>query len=126
MYSVRSQLHPQYGNVIEIAREDNGAFSTPLSAEQEARRAHQKWYQEKIMSRFLIDDQIFDITELEKWRHEEYQSLPKCQECGALLPLAEVFPHKYSGTDLFCSQNCSNSNFYRMVDHFNDYEECDL
>jgi hypothetical protein len=126
MYSVRRQIHPQYGPVVEITREDDGLFSAPFLAEQQARKEHQKWREENILGRFLIDDQILDLTQLEKWSHEEYRDLPKCQECGSLLLLEEVFPHRYSDNNLFCSQNCSNTNYHRRVDHLNDYEECDL
>ena len=126
MYSVRRQIHPQYGPIVEIIREDDSSIATPFLAEHLARKEHQKWREENVMGRFLIDDQIIDLSQLEKWSHDEYQSLPKCQECRSLLLLEEVFPHRYSDTDLFCSQKCSNTNYHRRVDHLNDCEECDL
>jgi hypothetical protein len=125
MYSVRRQTHPQYGSVVEILREETGTCINPFQAEQQARKERRLWQDEKIKARFLIDNQILALTDLEKWSHDEYQSLPKCQDCGKLL-CGEVFSHSLADSQFFCSQSCADNNYHRKVDHLNDCEECDL
>jgi hypothetical protein len=79
----------------------------------------------KIQSRFLIDNQIFDINQLERWSYDEYKSLPKCQNCGKIL-FGEVFSNSFSDSQLFCSKYCSDDDYHRQVAHLNDFVDCEV
>ena len=126
MYNVTKQNHPQYGNVIEIIRDEAGPAPTPFQAEQLARKEYRLWKESGTKKiRFLIDQQIVNLTELTHWSHEEYKSLSKCQECGKILS-GDVYTHSLSGDALFCRQACADANYDWQVDHLSDCEECDL
>jgi hypothetical protein len=120
MYLIKQrQTHPDYGPIIEIVRDELGSYDDPFLVEKQAKKEWKKG------TRFLIDNQIFNIHQLEIWIREEYQSLPKCQNCAKILK-DQVFSHDLAGNGLFCSQICSDYNYHQRADHLNDYEECDI
>lgn len=126
MYNVTKQEHPQYGNVIEITKDVAGSVPTPFQAEQLARKEHRFWKESGAKRiRFLIDQQIVNLTELSHWSHEEYKSLPKCQECGKILS-GDVYTHSLSGISLFCRQACADADYDWQMEHLSESEECDL
>jgi hypothetical protein len=120
MYKIQPQEHEQYGSIIEILRDEEGNYLSPFEVERAAKRLGKN-----NRVRFLIDEQIFNANQLEAWARSEYQFLPKCQNCSKIL-FGQVFSHSLSGSSLFCSQSCADHNYHQQVDHFNDYEECDI
>ena len=125
MYSLHRENNPQYGPVIQITHQEVGTCETPFQIEQLARKEYLLWQNEKIQSRFLIDNQIFDINQLERWSYDEYKSLPKCQNCGKIL-FGEVFSNSFSDSQLFCSKYCSDDDYHRQVAHLNDFVDCEV
>jgi hypothetical protein len=124
-YQVLKQIHPDYGNVILIQHAEDGFFNTPFQAERAAKREYQNWKgNNKIKIRFLIDQEILQLNQLEHWANEEYTDLPKCQECAQILD-GKVYNHSLSDTYLFCSINCCDRNYAEEIEHLNDYEEFD-
>lgn len=52
-------------------------------------------------------------SELHEWAEKEYEKLPKCSHCGDLLG-KEKFCHDFSDGDLFCSENCAETNYWAL------------
>lgn len=126
MYNVMRQTHDRYGSVIEITREEVGEFETPFRAVNRAISLRRIWMEEGADKvRILVDGQIMITKRAESWANEEYKALPKCEECAKILGEA-VFTNKYCGTNLFCSQVCSNKNFDYIVSQWDEETECDL
>ena len=119
-YLVAHKNHEQYGNVIEISRSEEGLI-TPYKAYLKAKDLKNK-FTGKI--RFLIDQQILvTANQVEIWARDEYQALPKCQECAKILAV-DVFTHQFSDC-LFCSQVCADKNFEFEIKKFEE-DDIDL
>lgn len=125
MYIVSRSSDEKYGNVIAILRAEDGEISPFLTVE-EAKKEKRLWEeQELIKSRFMVDGQILTTSGLNQWAREEYQNLPKCNECGKIL-YGKVYVNRLSNNYLFCTQFCADSNYHQQLYHLNDYEEFDL
>jgi hypothetical protein len=125
MYKTCRSNHEKYGNVVSILRTEDGQ-QTPFLVSEEAKKEKRLWEtQDKIRVRFIIDNQILTTNQLEKWAHEEYLHLPKCGFCAQIL-FGDVHTNTISHATLFCSQICADRDYHQQMDHFNDYEECDL
>lgn len=124
MYSVSRQNHTRYGNIICIEPDNDGEFNTPFWAVQKLRNIKRLWKEEspKIKIRYLIDGQIMTISEAETWAIVEYKSLPKCEHCNKILG-GHVYTHSLCGTNLFCSQECSDKNYINIINKREDEEE---
>jgi hypothetical protein len=123
MYNVNKKIHNKYGNIIEIIREESGEFDSPYSVANKARTMYRILVEEtNTKVRILVDEQVLTLTKLTKWADDEYKSLPKCEECGKILS-EEVFTHNFSGTALFCSQNCADKNYHFQMEKMKDEEE---
>lgn len=124
MYTITRKEDPKYGNVIEVTRE--GTIETPFYAVLAAKKDCRLWKESGARKvRFLVDGQILNLTELEKWAREEYQSLPKCHWCVKILD-GDVYTHRLSGDRLFCRQDCADRDYAQEMEHMTDYEEFDL
>jgi hypothetical protein len=124
MYSVRRNNHPQYGSIIEIVTEENGIYKSPFQVEKQAKKEYRLWILETSKVRFLFDNQIFNINQIERWARDEYKSLPKCHGCAAILD--ELLFTNSIEQAFFCSQRCADLSYQQQMDRFNDYEECDI
>jgi hypothetical protein len=125
MYLVLRKKHEQYGNVIEIVKDDVGEYKTPFLVLYKAKSLRSQWINEgAIKVRFLVDNQILPIKHIDRWANDEYRSLPKCEFCGAIL-MGQVFNHQFSQNNLFCSQICSDKDFDFQMEKYSDEEECD-
>lgn len=123
MYSVQKKKHERYGNVIEIIREDSDKYITPFQAVNQARSIRRTWIEEGATKvKILIDGQVLTLPQMESWAIKEYNSLPKCEECGKILG-GDVFTHSLSGDKLFCTQTCADKNYSFVLERFNDNEE---
>jgi hypothetical protein len=126
MYSVSRQDHPTYANIVLIIREDNGMYATPGLAYNYAMMCRRRWRDEGAKKvRFLIDDQIMNPAQAEVWAKTEYQSLPKCFNCGAILH-GNVFTHPQCESKLFCKQTCADQDYQIYMDNLLDEEEIEL
>jgi len=123
MYSISRITHEKHGKVVEISRDENGSFETPFWAVEKAKTEKRLWLTEGAKKvKFLVDNKILTLSELESWGHHEYQTLPKCYSCAAILK-ETVFTHKLCGTNLFCSQDCADKDFVRLTEVDNDESE---
>jgi hypothetical protein len=112
MYNVSKKNDLFHKRVIEITRDDNGSFNTPFQAINNAILTKRLWLAEgKFKIRFLIDQQLLAANELNKWANDEYKSLSKCKECGKILN-GEVYTHRFCNKDFFCSEVCSDKNYF--------------
>lgn len=128
MYKVSRLNHEQYGKIIEIVREESGPEQTPFLAVNQAIRMRRQWKEEtKGKVRILIDGQVLTVAQAESWSHEEYKSIPKCEECGKVLS-GDVYTHQLCDSNLFCSRDCADKNYDFQIEKMNDNEEteCDL
>ena len=103
MYEVYQKNHDQYGNVIEIVREELAKYETPFMALNAAMAMSRLLG--KLKTRFLIDGQIMTLKQADNWSNEEYKSLPKCKSCAQIL-YGDIYTHNLIDTNIFCSQNC--------------------
>ncbi len=125
MYKVSRLTHEKYGNVIEIIRAEPGEEATPFRAVNKALTLRRLWKEESNSKvRILIDGQVMQPSRAETWANEEYKSLPKCQECGAILA-GDVHTHSLSD-DLFCSTKCADKNYDFKVEKMSDNEETEF
>lgn len=125
MYNISQLNHIKYGNVIEISRQEVGEYPTPFNVINKALTMRRLWMEkDKIKVKFLIDNQVLTVKQIEHWANEEYKSLPKCQACGQILN-GNVYTHKLCGSHLFCSQACADQDHLIKVEKINDEEECD-
>lgn len=125
MYIVSQQKHDEYGNIIEILRDDLGEYQTPFLAVYKAKSLRVQWLKEGALKvRVLVNNQILNINRIDMWANEEYRSLPKCESCAKILT-GQIFNHQLSENNLFCSQVCADKDFDYQVERFSDEEECD-
>lgn len=123
MYIVSKQNHETYGNIISILIEENGIYESPFQAVNQVKLLKRLWLEEGgTRVRILINNQILTIKEMEKWSAEEYNFLPKCHACGCILS-TKIFTHRLSGTNIFCSQKCTDINFSFEIEKINDEED---
>jgi hypothetical protein len=125
MYSVSRLTHDQHGSVIHIERAMNGSELTPFQAVQRACKERRLWLEggaKKV--RILIDDQVLSVKQAEHWAHEEYKTLPKCFGCAKILVDCSVTSHRLS-TNLFCSQQCADTDYNEQIEKQKDEEEID-
>lgn len=126
MYSVKKQVHTQYGNVVEIAREELAEFVSPFDAYRKAVKVYKEWKgNTKIKIRVLVDSQVMTLSDADSWSINEYKTLPKCESCGKILD-GKVFLHQLSGEKLFCSQDCADKDYVIQVEKSNDNEESEF
>lgn len=125
MYKVFRTNHTKYGQVIEIIRDELGEEATPFRAVNRALNIRRLWKEETNSKvRILIDGQVMHPSQAETWANEEYKSLPKCEECGAILA-GDVYSHSLSDV-LFCSTKCADKNYNFKVDKMSDNEETEF
>jgi hypothetical protein len=125
MYVVRQQQDEKYGNVVVLERQENGILS-PFLALQQVFRQRRLWKESGVERvKLLIDGQIMTTSQAESWSREEYKSLPKCQECGAILS-QDVYTHQFCDDNLFCSQRCADQNYHEKMEKIKDEEDSDL
>ena len=117
MYKVRRTNNKKYGKIISITRVESGGIKSPFLAYEKALALKLK--------KIIVDNQLLTNKQLEKWAREEYQSLPKCQECWEILN-GTIYKHRLAESFLFCTQSCADRNYLRQLDNLNDYEEFDL
>lgn len=124
MYKVNRLRHEQYGNVIEIIRSENGILN-PFDAYYKSKYMRRQWIEESLSKvRFLVDNQLLTEAQTNSWAKDEYKSLPKCEECAALLN-EDVFTHAQS-KGLFCTKKCADKNYVFQVERMNDNEESEF
>jgi hypothetical protein len=125
MYIVSRSNDEKYGNVVAILRTEDGQQS-PFFISEEAKKEKRLWEeQEKIKVRFMVDNQILTINQLETWAHEEYRHLPKCSYCAHIL-YGDVHTNGLSSGALFCSTFCADRDYHIQVERLDDCEECDF
>ena len=125
MYSVTRRSHERYGAVIHIERELNGSHTTPFQACQRALTERRLWVESGTKKvRILVDDQVMSPKQAEKWAHDEYVSLPKCEGCAKILN-DDVHTHQFSKNKLFCSTTCADRDYAEEVEKLKDEEEID-
>ncbi len=123
-YNVSKSITDSYGEIIILSIEENGEFKNPFKAFNKI-----KLLKRLSKSKIMINDQILNIKQTEKWINEEYFSLPKCFSCGEILSACssnDVFTHKLCGVNLFCSQKCADKDLSFQLDKLNDEEEIEL
>jgi hypothetical protein len=125
MYNVNKDTHSKYGNVIVITTEDVGEFELPFHAINKARSLKREWVSTKKI-RFLVNEQVLSINQLDSWAHNEYKSLAKCNMCPAILHDKNVFTHPFCNEKLFCSQECADKDYKLYLEKLEDEEECDF
>lgn len=126
MYSVSKQVHSQYGNVIEITREEVGEFISPFDAYRKATKLYKEWRSDKkVKVRVLVDSQVITLAQADSWSINEYKSLPKCEECAKILE-GPVLTHQLSNKHFFCSQVCADKNYVYIISNRDEEEEFDL
>ncbi len=54
-----------------------------------------------------IEGEPIPIMQAIKWAKEEWDRLPKCDQCGGLLPQAYYTLPEWGGEDRFCSEHCA-------------------
>jgi hypothetical protein len=124
MYSVSQKTTEQYGNVIEVSREDASQFETPFQAINKALTLSRLWVNGGKI-RFLIDGQVMTAKQAETWAIHEYKSLPKCEGCVKFLN-GNIYSHNLSHGHVFCSQACADKDYLFQMEKINDEEECDF
>lgn len=125
MYSVNRSTHERYGPIIHIQRDMNGLHQTPFQVVQYAckeRRLFLEAGQKKI--RFLVDDQVMTLKQVEHWANEEYASLPKCFGCAKILN-GDIQTHQLSSSRFFCTKQCADKDYVEEVEKLKDEEEID-
>lgn len=63
------------------------------------------------------------IAELNKWAEAEYNSLPKCSYCNAIMPDNEDdwFSHEYCDADVyFCSEYCAEQDWEESLEYLEE------
>ena len=125
MYNVSRIIHEKYGNTIQISIEEYGTYNSPFTAASQAKLLRRLWLEEGILKvKILINDQIFSVKEMEKWAVKEYHLLPKCHNCANIID-EDVFTHRLCNTNLFCSQKCSDTDYFLEIEKLNDEREID-
>ena len=124
-YNIIKQIDPKYGSLITIDRVDIGEFINPTDAAEKAKSLRIAMVASgsgKV--RIFVDGQVMTSNQIGVWAKEEYKSLPKCESCKKILG-EDIFTHKLSGTNLFCSSKCSDYDYNYQVDILLDEEDCD-
>jgi hypothetical protein len=121
MYSVSQKTTEQYGNVIEIAREEVSQFETPFQAFNKSLTLRRLWVNAGKI-RLLVIGQIMTAKQAESWAINEYKSLPKCEGCAKILN-GNLYSHSLSSGHTFCSQACADKDFLFKMEKLNDEEE---
>ncbi len=126
MYLVSRSVHEKYGKIISISLDHSGEFISPYQAVQKLRNIKRLWKLEEPENkiRYLVDNKIMTIAQVESWSNEEYKSLSKCENCGTILK-ENVFTHALCKSNLFCSQLCTDQNHKICLDKLEDEEECE-
>jgi hypothetical protein len=123
MYKVSNQT-TEYGNVVIIEQDEDG-IEAPFFAVQQALKNRRLWRESGATKvRFLVGGKIMSPKEMESWSREEYKSLPKCPTCIKILS-GNVFTHRLSGTDIFCTQACADQDYNQKIERLKDEEEID-
>jgi len=124
MFSIKRLQHPDYGSVVVIESVDIGLL--PLQVISPAIKEYRAYRQQSVNPvRFLINEQIMTLPQMEKWAHDEHRSLPKCQSCAKIL-VGEVHPGGFRGDTFFCSELCAHQNYLQELDKIDDEHECDF
>jgi hypothetical protein len=125
MYKVSRQNHPKHNNVIELVVDENGEFKTPFQACNKALYMKRIWSEElNDKVKIIVNGQVMTNKQVEFWAHEEYKSLPKCEECAEIL-IGQVYNHRLSDNALFCKQSCADKNLEYLLEKMNSDIECD-
>jgi hypothetical protein len=125
MYKVSFRQDEHYGSVVALELDENGSYSSPFVAVQQALSERRTWKAEnKARIRFLIDGKIMTTQQMEQWQREEYQSLPKCQTCAQILD-GEVHTHQLCGDSLFCGKVCADQAYFEKLEKLMDENEID-
>jgi hypothetical protein len=99
---------------------------SPIQAIRQAIKEQKTWqHHNQPVVKLLIDQQIMAPMQAERWANEEYQTLPKCQECFAILNGSVYFSGVCNDAG-FCSKYCVNQNYLYHMEKLNDMEECDF
>lgn len=123
MYNVSRQEHETYGKVILLSIEEIGTYENPFRAIEQIKLLRRLWLEEGATKvKILFNDQIFTVKEIDSWSIKEYKLLPKCHNCARILK-TNVFVHRLSEGNLFCTQKCADVNYTFEVDKLNDEEE---
>jgi hypothetical protein len=116
--------HPQYGPVIYVENVKQGLF--PLQLLQQANKEFHAYQAEANKPiRFLVDEQLLTINQLERWANDEHNQIPKCFQCAQIL-IGEVYCGTFHGQHWFCSSLCRDQNFLEEMERINDEHECDF
>ncbi len=125
MYNVLRQSHELYGEIILISLEETGSYLSPFQAANQARLLRRASLEKGIVKvRFLINNEILTLQELENWAKQEYEFLPKCCACGSILEI-QVHTHPLCKSNLFCSQQCADMDYTSKNEKILDEVEID-
>lgn len=124
MYTVIIDTNSKYGNVIVIETNAIGEYELPFDAILKAKSLRRKMNTSKKI-RFLINEQVLSLNQLDSWAFNEYKSLSKCTNCPAILHDKEVFTHAFCKEKLFCSQHCADEDYKLYLEKSEDEHECD-
>jgi hypothetical protein len=124
MYTVSTGADSKYGNIVIISTIDIGEYELPFDAVRKAKSLRREMNTTKKI-RFLVNEQVLSLTQLESWAYNEYKSLSKCTNCPVILHDKEVFAHAFSKEKLFCSQYCADEDYKLYLEKTEDEYECD-
>jgi hypothetical protein len=125
MYNVSNQVHELYGEIVTISIEEIGSHLSPFQAANQARLLRRSILEKGAKKvKFLIENEILTIHNLENWANKEYKFLPKCFACGSILK-TQVYTHPLCKNNLFCSKECSDMNYTLMNEKMLDEVEID-
>lgn len=125
MYTIDKIIHTEYGNIIQINLDAGGLILTSFAVVQQAKKEHRLWKEQGIKKiRFLIDNQILTIQQVENWAIEEYKKIPKCDFCAHILK-EDIFTNQLSNKK-FCSIVCNDKDYIEEMDKLKDEFECDF
>lgn len=126
MYSIITENHSKYSNIINISVLESGEFLSPFDVYEKLKYL-KRVFKEKnpeIKLIYLVCDKIMKLSQIKSWAKEEYKFLAKCENCAKILN-NEVFEHKLSN-HLFCSKKCSDQNYIHLVSIQESEEEHDF
>lgn len=124
MYNVTTGGDSKYGTIVIITIDNVGEFELPFDAIRKAKSLRKAMNTTKKI-RFLIDEQVFSLNQLDSWAFNEYKSLSKCNNCPVILHDKNVFTHPFCREKLFCSQVCADEDYKLYLEKTEDEEECD-
>jgi hypothetical protein len=126
MYKVERVIDPKYGNTVQITADELGNYDDAFKAERRAKTQYHLMQQQGLEGiKFLVDGEILNIKQLEKWANEEYERLPKCGYCGSRLD-EQIYKNELSDHLLFCGKSCSNKDYDLQMAKLMDEHECEL